>query len=184
MIKNKFTALKKIALLIAPLAFFGCYQESIAGQSFTQNQMSPKDINKSLQDLTQYEIDGSALISQCIENLDKNSGTLKGKLQTIKNEYDKNIADMTALVKKFGAAIPDYNKDFKGYFMSGYAAMRGAFSDKGALIALHSNLNRIQSAFQKALDSSLPSDAKDVIKKVNDNQKKAIESLQAEINQL
>jgi uncharacterized protein (TIGR02284 family) len=182
MMKEKFTRLRKIALLVAPIAFFGCYHNSIAGQAVMQNQKSPKEVIKSLQDLTQYEIDASALISQCSQNL-KNE-TLKSTLQTVKNEFDKNINDLTTLVKKFGGSIPEYDKDFKGYFMTGYAAMRGAFSDKGALNALHTNLKLIQSAFQKALNSPIPSDAKDVIKKISDVNQQAIDAIQNDINQL
>lgn len=192
MMTNKSINLQKIALIVAPVVFFGCYNSTLAGQTYTQagqvytqnsNQNKPSDVVKRLQELTQYEIDGSFLLSQCIDNL--KSQELKTKLQPMKDDCVNTIGDLSTLVKKYGGAVPDYSKDFKGYFMNGYTAIRGAMSDKGTLNALITNLDFIQKAFKKAANNDdLPSDVKDTIKKIRDKKEQSLQNLQTEVSKL
>ena len=173
----KLKTFRNIALLATPLAFLNYYPSQAVGQPFPaqQNQKTPKETAKVLQNLTQYEIDASFLISQSIANVENQA--LKDKLFTLKDECEKAITALSVLVKNYGGKVPDYNKDFKGYFMEGYAAMRGAFTDQGALEALHTNLTLILKAFKSALDSSLPADAQEVVKKIYDSKVKALETV-------
>ncbi len=85
---SKFNSIKKIILLAAPLAFFGCYPSHAVNQQFTQNQKTQKETVKILQKLTQYAIDESFLINQCIDNV--RSQELKDKLLSIKSACEDN----------------------------------------------------------------------------------------------
>lgn len=135
MTKNKRLSIKKIVLLAAPIMFFGCYHSFAAPeQPLIQSQKVQEEMVKTLQKLTQYEIDGSFLINQCLDNLTNQA--LKDKLQPISSDYENNIKELSSLLIKYGGNIPDYSKDFRGYFMSGYAAMRG-FTDQGAKSLRH-----------------------------------------------
>lgn len=177
---NKLISLKKIAFLVAPLVLFGCYHSYAAPeQPFTQTQKDQEETVRVLQKLTQYAIDESFLISQCIDNLSNQA--LKDKLQTINRECGDHIKELSALLIKYGGTVPDYSKDFRGYFMSGYAAMRGAFTDQGTLKALHTNLKLTLKAFETSLNSSVPADVKEAIKKVHENTKKAIHDIETQI---
>lgn len=176
---KKTNSLRKIILLVAPLILFGCsYSWALPGQPVTQNQKAHEETIKELQKLTQYEIDESFLISQCIDNV--TSQAIKARLQTIKTECEKNIDELSSLVKQFGGELPSYSKDFKGYFMNGYAAMRGAFTDQGALKALHTNLKLILKPFESSLNSSLPPETKEVLKKIYENKKKIITDIETQ----
>jgi hypothetical protein len=179
MTKNKMKTLKKIALVIAPIAFFGCYHTVGYCESPTQNQQSSEETKKLLQDLTQYEIDGAFLILQCKDNI--NNQLIKSKLQPLQTQFEKDIRELSNMVKKYDGVVPDYTKDFKGYFMNGYAAMRGIFTDKGAIKALHTNLGLIQKSFESALTSTLPSDAKESVRKVYEDNQKALEAIKVEM---
>src|SRR5690349_9095815 len=101
MIKNNRFNLIKIALIVAPMVFFGCYHNALTGQVYTQSQNEKKqpDVVKKLQELTQYEIDGSFLLSQCMENL--KSQPLKSKLITMKSDSETMISDLAAFVTKY-----------------------------------------------------------------------------------
>lgn len=179
MTRNKLISIKKIVLLVAPIMFFGCYHSLAAPeQASTQNQKTQEEMVKTLQKLTQYEIDGSFLIRQCLDNLTNQA--LKDKIQIISGEYADNIKELSNLLIKYGGHIPDYSKDFRGYFMSGYAAMRG-FTDQGALKALDTNLKLILKAFESFSSSSVPADVKETIKKIYENNKKAVETIEAQI---
>ncbi len=179
--KNKITtnSLRKIILLVAPLAFFGCYPSwALPAQPASQNQKVQEETIKELQKLTQYEIDESFLISQCIDNVKEQ--TLKARLLTIKNECENNIVELAILVKQYGGEPPEYSKDFKGYFMNGYAAMRGAFTDQGVLKALHTNLKLILKPLESAINSELPTEAKEALKKIYENKKRIIKDIETQ----
>ena len=177
MVKNNLKFLRRAAWLAAPFIFFGCYPSYAVNQPIAQNQKATQETVELLHKLTQYEIDGSFLISQCIDNV-KNQA-LKDKLLTIKRECEDNIRQLSALVETHGGATPKYSKDFKGYFMNGYAAMRGAFTDEGALKALDTNLNLILKVFESALNSSLPTDVKEAVTKIYKSKKKALQSIES-----
>lgn len=157
--------------------FISCYPAYSINQPSVQDQKSIEETGKVLQDLTHYEIDSSFLISQCMENV-KNPA-LKDNLLKLKNESERNIEELSNLVKKYGGEPPAYSKDFKGFFMKGYAAMRGAFTDQGAIKALHTNSHMILKAFESALNSQLPADVKEIIQKIYENKKRSLQSLKS-----
>ena len=178
--KIKTKSLRKIILLAAPLACFGYYPSwALPDQPAALNQKVQEETVKELQKLTQYEIDESFLISQCLDNLKDQA--LKARLLTIKNECENNIKDLSDLVKQYGGELPEYSKDFKGYFMNGYAAMRGAFTDKGVLKALHTNLKLILKAFESSIKSSLPTETTEILKKICENKRKIIKDIETQL---
>lgn len=176
---KKFNSIKKIILLAAPLAFFGCYPSHAVNQQLTQNQKTSKETGEVLQKLIQYAIDESFLINQCINNI-KNQ-ELKDRLLSMKRECDDNRQKLSTLGIKYGVEPIEYSQDFKGYFMEGYAAMRGAFTDQGALKALHTNLKLILKAFESTLGSSLPEEVKGAIQKAYEDNNNALQYIEDQI---
>ncbi|MBN8828025.1 MAG: DUF2383 domain-containing protein [Sphingobacteriia bacterium] len=128
-----------------------------------------EDVAKHLQTLTQYEIDGSFILSQAIDNV-KNKA-LKEKLTKMKVECERNIKDLAALTHEYGREAPIHSRDFKGFFMQGYAAMRGLVSDKGVMSALHTNSKLILNAFEEALNSDLPDHVKTRLQRIYNTKK-------------
>jgi len=178
--KNKPNSFKKVFLMIAPFIAFGCYPSyAVPDQPASQSQKIQEETVKELQKLTQYEIDESFLIGQCIDNIKDQA--LKARLLTIKTECENNIKELSDLVKQFGGEPPEYSKDFKGYFMNGYAAMRGAFTDQGVLKALHTNFKLILKPFESSINSSFPTETKETLKKIYENKKKIIKDIETQL---
>ncbi len=109
-----------------------------------------------------------------------NNQSLKDRLIKIKEECEENIKELSNLIRKYGREAPAHSKDFKGFFMQGYAAMRGALSDKGAMKALHTNSQMILKAFESTLDIPLPEDAQDAIQKIYKKKKKTHEYIESQ----
>jgi hypothetical protein len=65
--------------------------------------------------------------------------------------------------------------------MQGYAAMRGALTDRGAMKALHANSQAILKAFESALNSSLPTDIKEEVQKIYDKKKETHKFIESQI---
>lgn len=130
----------------------------------TKKVYNVEDAGKLLQTLTQHEIDALFLFDQAIGNV-KNK-VIKDALSEARDECEKNIRNLSDMIHRYGKEAPEYTKDFKGYFMQGYLAMRGWTSDQGLMKALHSNLQLLLSAYEDALKKELPKDVKEIILQV------------------
>ncbi len=126
---------------------------------------SVEDTAKILQTLTQHEIDASYLLGQAIENVENQ--TIKGALIEARNDCEKNINALSELIRQYGKTAPTHTKDFKGYFMQGYLAMRGWASDQGLMRALHSNLKMLIGAYGEALKKELPGNVREKVVQVH-----------------
>lgn len=130
-------------------------------------------VAKTLQYLAQYEIDGSFLLEQAIASI--RNAALKEKLLKIREECEGNIRELSDLIRSYGREAPSHSRDFKGFFMQGYVGMRGLISDQGAMKALHTNLEMLTRAFEKALKSDFPSETRMKINKIYQNAKAHLE---------
>lgn len=131
-----------------------------------KNVYNMEDTAKLLQDLSQREIDASFLLGQAIENV--NNTAIKDSLIKAREEREKNIKNLSALIHQYGKEAPAHTKDFKGYFMQGYLAMRGWTSDQGLMRALHSNLQMLIGAYEDALKKELPTEAREKISQLHE----------------
>lgn len=122
-----------------------------------------------LQSLAQCEIDTAALINQAIENVQ--GKTIQDTLMDIKNDCEKSITILASLIHRYGAEAPTYTKDFKGYFMQGYLAMRGWPSDQALMRALHTNLKLLIGTYEDALAKDLPNNIREQISQIYDKAK-------------
>lgn len=119
-----------------------------------------QDILTMLQSLAQYEIDGSFIISQAMGSLTDTH--VIERLSQIRETCEQNISELGELIRQYGKDAPEHSRDFKGFFMQGYVGMRGLISDKGVMKALQANLQIVEKAYEKALDTDdLPGDIRD-----------------------
>jgi len=154
-----------------------------AGNENTQErkkiEQNIDDTAKSLQILAQHEIDASALIGQAIDNVENK--TIKDQLINIKKVCEKNIVRLASLIQQYGRKAPAHTKDFKGYFMQGYLAMRGWTSDQGLMRALHSNLQVMMSAYENALKKALPEDAKEQVSQLYEDARRRLQYAESQM---
>lgn len=175
---KKLTAASRIIFIATPLlAFSPSYSHGESEPTEHAQKIQDEEAVKVIEKLTQYEIDASFLLTQCIENV--KDVALKVKLNAIKKECEQDIDTLLALGKKHGVKPMEYSKDFKGYFMNGYTTMRGIFTDKGTLNALDTNLKVVLNAFESALKSTLPEEVRDAIQKMCVVKKKSIKEINA-----
>lgn len=138
-----------------------------------KNTSATESTAKIFQELAQAEIDASFLISQAMDNV--NNSVLREKLLQFKQQSEEHIKTLGNFVRDAGREPPSYSKDFKGFFMQGYAAMRGLISDQGVMAALHTNLQRILKVYESHLNSITDDSIKSVVKKIYDEDKKILE---------
>jgi uncharacterized protein (TIGR02284 family) len=132
-----------------------------------------EDIAATLQSLAQYEIDGSFIVSQAMASV--RNTNISEHLSEIREECEKNIEELAELICQYGREVPEHSRDFKGFFMQGYTGMRGLVSDKGAMRALQTNIGLVTKAYEKALESDLPSEVKEKLQALYINVKDHLE---------
>jgi uncharacterized protein (TIGR02284 family) len=176
---NNIIKLLNISVLFFIFCNFTNYSISYSKDNMIINKNNKEEDIKLLQNLTQYEIDHSFLISQCIDNI--RNQALKDKLLKMHEECKSNIQELSSLITKYGGEKLDYTKDFKGFFMQGYAAMRGLTSDQGAMSALHTNSKIILKSYESALNYALPTDIKQTVRKIYESKKSWLEYIESKI---
>lgn len=142
--------------------------------------MSKNEVAQEVSSLLHWEIDYSHLLRQAIDNLDDEK--LIDKISPMIKSTNQNIDLLEGLLRKYGKEPPKHTQDFKGYFMQGYASMRGLLSDSGVLNALHTNLQLSKNAFKASTKKNLPEEVKDVVNGIYLSKEKNLEDLKALIS--
>jgi ferritin-like metal-binding protein YciE len=122
--------------------------------------------------LAHYEIDRAYLLDQAINKL-TNPG-YQEILKKIKTECESNIQILSNIIENLGGEAPSYTRDFTGFLMQGYMAIRGLMGDKSLLRALQTDLNIILEAHKKASTLYLPEDLRDSIETIFSKAKKHV----------
>jgi len=136
-------------------------------------------IATTLQSLAQHEIDGSFIISQAMASL-KNTN-IANHLSKVREECEKNIEELSNLIRHYGKVPPEHSRDFKGFFMQGYVGMRGLISDTGVMKALQTNIKMAAKAYEKAIESDLPHEVQEKLLPLYKNVKDHLEYVASQI---
>lgn len=146
--------------------------------------MHENDIIKKLKTLSQWEIDCIFVFEHAAENL--NNDKIRQEIFSMKRKAEDNIRRINKLFilsvdklikEKYGKESPRYTKDFKGFFMQGYAAVRGLTGDKGVLEALDTNLKMVFNAFESSLKMNFPEEIRNVLKEIYEQKKEWLEKI-------
>jgi len=148
---------------------------------YAANGSATKNAASTIQNLTKYEIDNFFLIRQCYENVDK-PGLIKNDLSLMSEDCERNIRELSDLALRYKVQPPVFKKDYTGFLMEGYAAIRAGLGEAGALKALHTTNTYILKQYRNALDKNLPVEVKDIIGRICETKKRHLQILEGHIN--
>lgn len=109
----------------------------------------------------QLDIDDAHAYEQVISNLEDED--LKSKFQEFKKDHERHIQEISTLIKEMEGVPPEYSRDFKGYLISGYTAIRSMMGTKGALEAMQTNEKMTVKRYEEALQKNLSSKVRDLL---------------------
>lgn len=147
-----------------------------------KHTMNKEDSINELKSLAHYEIDHSFLLTQAAHNL--NDKEIAQKLSSFKEDVEGNIKTLSGMIEKLGGNPPEHSRDFKGFFMQGYAGLRGLTSDYGVLQAVDSNEKIILNTYEKALKQNFEGDANKDLQKIYDKNKEIAEYVKSQAQKL
>jgi rubrerythrin len=99
--------------------------------------MEKKDVIEMLGSLAQLDVDAYHAYGQAIESID--IGTVRAELSRYQQDHLRHYQELSRTISALGGSPPEFSKDFKGYFISGFTSLRSVTGTKGALEAMQSN---------------------------------------------
>ena len=123
--------------------------------------MTRDEILNQLEKLIQLDVDATHAYDQAIKNVDEQ--VIKDKLLLFQGDHRRHIDLLSAKVLELGGTPPELASDFKGFFISGFTALRSLTGTKGALEAMETNEKLTTSKYQDAVQLVWPTDITSVV---------------------
>ena len=123
--------------------------------------MTRDEILNQLEKLIQLDVDATHAYDQAIKNVDEQ--VIKDKLLLFQGDHRRHIDLLSAKVLELGGTPPELTSDFKGFFISGFTALRSLTGTKGALEAMETNEKLTTSKYQDAVKLVWPADIASII---------------------
>lgn len=123
--------------------------------------MNRDDILDNLEKLIQLDVDATHAYDQAIKNVDEQ--VIKEKLILFQGDHRRHIDLLSSKVLELGGTPPELTSDFKGFFISGFTALRSMTGTKGALEAMETNERLTNSRYEEASKLIWPPDLASVI---------------------
>lgn len=123
--------------------------------------MTRDEILSQLEKLIQLDVDATHAYDQAIKNVDDQ--LVKDKLIQFQGDHRRHIDLLSAKVLELGGTPPELTSDFKGFFISGFTALRSLTGTKGALEAMETNEKLTTTKYQDAVKMVWPTDISSII---------------------
>jgi rubrerythrin len=123
--------------------------------------MTREEILSQVEKLIQLDVDATHAYDQAIKNVDDQ--VIKDKLIQFQGDHRRHIDLLSAKVLELGGTPPELTSDFKGFFISGFTALRSLTGTKGALEAMETNEKLTTSKYQDAAQLVWPTDISSII---------------------
>ncbi|BCS53565.1 DUF2383 domain-containing protein [Geobacter sp. SVR] len=118
--------------------------------------MTREELLDKLNELIHLDIDAIHAYDQAIKNVREQ--LIKDKLILFKSDHGRHVAELSAKVRELGGVPPELTSDFKGYFITGFTALRSLTGTKGALGAMETNEKLTTSKYEEAEKWDCPAD--------------------------
>src|SRR5689334_15823951 len=90
-----------------------------------------------LKSLRQLDIDAVHAYTSAIEQIDVSS--IRSRLEQFRGDHERHITDLEPCIRRFGAEPDPRERDFKGFLIQGFTAIRSMTGTEGALKAMLGN---------------------------------------------
>jgi uncharacterized protein (TIGR02284 family) len=125
--------------------------------------MAGNDVIKNLNNLIQLDIDAVHAYEQALSSIDE--PVIKERMASFQEDHLRHVKELSDEVRKLGGTPEEYSKDFKGYLIEGFTALRSITGTDGALKAMEQNEVMTNKKYKNALDWNVSPAAKAIIEK-------------------
>lgn len=124
--------------------------------------MAEKDIIAVLSNLVQLDIDAVHAYSQAIKEID--DSIIRDRLLKFQEEHRARIDALSKIIADMGGKPPEQSKDFKGYVIEAFAAIRSFTGLKGALKGIKITEEITNRYYGEVVSQEMPSEVKGVLR--------------------
>lgn len=143
--------------------------------------LSGKELCNKLEKLVQLDIDAIHAYDQAIEKTDVES--IRNQLTDFKRDHERHVSDLSEVIRSNGGEAPVFSRDFKGFIIEGFTALRSATGTEGALKAMQGNEKLTNSRYDDALSWDVPQDVKDILLRNREDERRHIEYIERCLDQ-
>lgn len=132
--------------------------------------MNNQNVIKILNDLIKLDADAVNAYGQAIDNIDDN--TVRSRIQEFQRDHERHIRDLSECVRDLGGTPVERKRDFKGFLLEGFTAIRSATGTDGALKAMRTNEQLTNRSYDKALSENLPEKVREVVARNREDERR------------
>jgi len=125
--------------------------------------MAENKVIDQLNSLIQLDIDAAHAYKQALSQIDDK--IIKDKIEIFRNDHQRHISDLSKEVRALGGTPTEFSRDFKGFLIEGFTALRSVTGTDGALSAMKQNEELTNSTYRDAVNWDLPASAKSIVEK-------------------
>lgn len=125
--------------------------------------MAEEKLVDQLNSLIQLDIDAVHAYDQAIAQIDDQ--VIKSKIQTFQDDHRRHVADLSNEVRALGGTPTEFSRDFKGFLIEGFTALRSATGTDGALKAMKQNEELTNKTYREAVSWELSPTARAIVEK-------------------
>lgn len=129
--------------------------------------------------LVHLDIDAIHAYDQAIEKIEIQS--IKNQLRIFREDHFRHANELSAEVKKMGGTPPEFKKDFKGFVLQGFTALRSVTGTEGALHAMETNEKLTNATYEKALSWDLPQGVRSIVERNREDERRHLEFIRRAI---
>ncbi len=118
--------------------------------------MDDREIASRLKRLAQLDIDAVHAYGQAIKHIDMPD--VREHCTRFQGEHERHVTDLSGIIRRLGEEPPEFSRDFKGFLLQGFTAIRGLTGTEGALKALKTGEEMTNKKYSEALSWEMPLD--------------------------
>jgi len=125
---------------------------------------------KKLCSLAQLDIDAIHAYSQAIDKIEVVG--IKEQLIQFRADHQRHVDNLSDCIRRSGGEPPAFQKDFKGFLIEGFTALRSVTGTEGALKAMKGNEKLTNRTYDEALNWDVPQDIRIIIEANREDEKR------------
>lgn len=118
--------------------------------------MDDKEIIEKLSSLCQLDIDAFHAYGRALEHIE--AAMLRDQIAKFQSDHERHVTDLSALISRLGGQPPEFSRDFKGFLLEGFTALRSMTGTEGAMKSLKSAEEMTNKRYGDARSWDMPLD--------------------------
>lgn len=128
-----------------------------------KKKMENNELIRELGQLAQVDIDTVHTYNRVLDEI--SDEIVRARLTEFRDSHIKHITDLAAEIRSLGGQPPELTKDFKGYVIEAFAALRKAVGMKSAMKALKTAEKINYDYYGNIVSKNAPSSLKELLRK-------------------